>query len=72
MKNLRSYPGVLTMLIIASAMSINAFVDYLNYQIASPSILAALGCIVSALTLVVVYEYKYYRLVRKDAASIKN
>ena len=72
MKNLRSYPGVLTMLIIASAMSINAFVDYLNYQIASPSILAALGCIVSAMAMVVVYEYKHYRLQRKEAAGIKN
>ncbi len=72
MKTLRSYPGVLTMLVIALAMSVNAFVDYLNYQVASPSALAAVACLFSASIMVVVYEYKRHRLERKESVSIKS
>jgi prepilin signal peptidase PulO-like enzyme (type II secretory pathway) len=70
MKTLRSYPGVLTLLIFAVGLSINAFVDYLHHQIASPSLLASVACVVSAFAMVLVYEYKNYRLERKRAAPI--
>jgi hypothetical protein len=65
MKALRSYPGVLTLLVMAAALVIHGFVDYLNYEVASPSILAALGCVFSALLLVAIYEVKTVQANRK-------
>lgn len=61
MKTLKSYPGVLTILLIALALSINAVVDYIDYEIAGPSFLAALGLLMSALVLIGVYEFKDFR-----------
>ncbi|HEX4856090.1 MAG TPA: hypothetical protein VFV28_04715 [Limnobacter sp.] len=71
MKALRSYPGVLTLIVLASALLIHGFVDYLDYEVASPSILAALGCIFSALLLVAVYEIKAAQASRKLTRSTK-
>lgn len=65
MKALRSYPGVLVLLLIASAMLVHGLVDYINYEVASPSILAALGCLFSAILLVGVYEFKSFKANRK-------
>ena len=71
MKALRSYPGVLTLIVLASALMIHGFVDYLNYEVASPSILAAIGCIFSALLVVAVYEIKAAQASRKLAKTPK-
>jgi len=43
----------------------SCFVDYINYEVASPSILAALGCVFSAILLVAVYEFKSFKANRK-------
>lgn len=45
MKALRSYPGVLALMLVAAAMLVHGLVDYLNYEVASPSFLAAIACI---------------------------
>lgn len=71
MKALRSYPGVLILLLIAAAMVVHGLVDYINYEVASPSILAALGCVFSAMLLVAVYEFKSYKANRKLAQHNK-
>lgn len=71
MKALRSYPGVLTLVILACALLIHGYVDYLNYEVASPSILAALGCVFSALLLVAIYEIKAVQANRKLARTSK-
>ena len=59
------------LLLIASAMLVHGFVDYINYEVASPSILAALGCVFSALLLVAVYEFKSFKVNRKLARNNK-
>jgi len=46
-------------------------VDYINYEVASPSILAALGCVFSAILLVAVYEFKSFKANRKLVRSTK-
>jgi hypothetical protein len=71
MKALRSYPGVLVLMLIATAMLVHGLVDYINYEVASPSILAALGCVFSALLLVAVYEFKSFKANRKLARDPK-
>lgn len=65
MKALRHYPGVLTILLVASALAINGLVEYIDYQLAGPSFLAALACASSALLIVGVYEYKRLKTNRK-------
>lgn len=58
MKTLRSYPGLLTMLLVAAALAVNGVVDYIDYEVAGPSFLAAITLAVLSLALVVVYEIK--------------
>lgn len=65
MKSIRSYPGVLTLLLVAAALLVNGMVDYINYEVASPSILAAVGCLVSVIALIGVYEFKALKENRK-------
>ncbi|HEX4880128.1 MAG TPA: hypothetical protein VFV39_09815 [Limnobacter sp.] len=65
MKSIRSYPGVLTLLLVAAALLVNGLVDYINYEVASPSILAAVGCVISVITLIAVYEFKAFKQARK-------
>ncbi|HEX5485546.1 MAG TPA: hypothetical protein VFX23_06080 [Limnobacter sp.] len=65
MKALRNYPGVLTILLVATALAINGLVEYIDYQLAGPSFLAALGCVFAALLIVGVYEFKSFRSNRK-------
>ena len=73
MKALRSYPGVLVLMLIATAMLVHGLVDYLNYEVASPSFLAAIACVFSAILLIAVYEFKAIKanrkLVRANAKS---
>lgn len=72
MKALRAYPGVLVLMLIAAAMLVHGFVDYINYEAASPSILAAIGCLFSAVTLVVVYEFKSFKNNRRLVRGAKS
>lgn len=72
MKALRSYPGVLMLILIAAALLVHGLVDYINYEAASPSVLAALGCIFSAVLLVAVYEFKSFKANRKLVRSTKS
>lgn len=72
MKALRSYPGVLVLMLIAVAMLVHGFVDYINYEAASPSILAAIGCVFSAMLLVGVYEFKSFQANRKLVRNSNN
>lgn len=65
MKSIRSYPGVLTLLLVAVALFVNGLVDYINYEVASPSFLGALGCVVSVFALIAVYEVKAFKQARK-------
>lgn len=58
MNTLRSYPGVLALLLIAAGLLVHGLVDYMNYEIAGPSVLAAIGCLTSAVMLVGVYKFK--------------
>lgn len=58
MKTLKSYPGVLTVLILAVGFAINGLVDYINYEVAGPSFLAAVALVTTSLVLVAVYEGK--------------
>ena len=71
MKALRSYPGVLVLMLIATAMLVHGLVDYINYEVASPSVLAALGCVFSAMLLVAVYEFKSFKANRKQLRETK-
>lgn len=71
MKALRSYPGVLTLIIVAAALMLNGLVDYLNYELASPSILGSVSALVAAGVLVVVYEIKRARENRRTLANNK-
>jgi hypothetical protein len=72
MKALRSYPGVLILMLIAAAMLVHGLVDYINYEAASPSILAAIGCVFSAVALVAVYEFKAFKANRRLVRSAKS
>jgi predicted metal-binding membrane protein len=72
MKALRSYPGVLILLLIAAAMLVHGLVDYINYEAASPSILAAIGCLFSAVALVAVYEFRSFKANRRLVRNAKN
>lgn len=58
MNTLRSYPGVLALLIIAAGLLVHGLIGYLNYEIAGPSVLAAIGCLTSAILLIGVYRFK--------------
>lgn len=69
MRNLRSYPGVFTVLLIAAALAVNGVVDYINEELAGPSFLGSVSLLVSALVLVAVYEYRNIRQSRKLAAN---
>lgn len=71
MRTLRSYPGVLVLFVIAAAMLVHGLVDYINYETASPSILAAIGCVFSAMLLVGVYEFKSFQAHRKIVRNDK-
>ena len=72
MRALRSYPGVLVLMLIASAMLIRGVVDYMNYEAASPSFLAAIGCVFAALLLVAVYEFNAFKANRRLSRAIKS
>jgi len=69
MKNLRSYPGVSTVLLIAFALAVNGVIDYINEELAGPSFLGSISLMFSALVLVAVYEYRNLRQTRKLALS---
>lgn len=69
MKNLRSYPGVSTVLLIAFALADNGVIDYINEELAGPSFLGSISLMFSALVLVAVYEYRNLRQTRKLALS---
>lgn len=69
MRNLRSYPGVFTVLLIAAALAVNGVVDYINEELAGPSFLGSISLIASALVLVAVYEYRNLRQNRKLVIS---
>ncbi|WP_334119633.1 hypothetical protein [Limnobacter sp.] len=71
MKALRSYPGVLALILVAAAMLVHGLVDYLNYEVASPSFLAAIACVFSAVLLVSVYEFKAFKANRKLLRNAK-
>lgn len=67
MTNLRSYPGVSTVLIIAFALAVNGVIDYINEELAGPSFLGSISLVVSAFVLIAVYEYRNLRQNRKLA-----
>lgn len=69
MRNLRSYPGVFTVLLIAVALAVNGVVDYINEELAGPSFLGSVSLLASALLLVAVYEFRNLRQNRKLVAS---
>ncbi|MFN4328123.1 MAG: hypothetical protein ACK4FF_04535 [Limnobacter sp.] len=72
MKSLTSYPGVLTLLLVAAGLFINGLVDYINYEMASASVLGAFSCLISAMVLVGVYEFRNYRDRHKSLPSSKS
>jgi hypothetical protein len=69
MRNLRSYPGVFTVLLIAAALAVNGVVDFINEELAGPSFLGSVSLLVSALVLVAVYEFRNMRQNRKLAVN---
>lgn len=69
MRNLRSYPGVFTVLLIAAALAVNGVVDFINEELAGPSFLGSVSLLVSALVLVAVYEFRNIRQNRKLAVN---
>lgn len=75
MKTLKSYPGVLTMLVLAIGFAINGLVDYINYEIAGPSFLAAVALTTASTLLIALYEGKraisYLRLKPSKKVSKK-
>ncbi|MCQ8895960.1 hypothetical protein NQT62_05840 [Limnobacter humi] len=71
MKSLTSYPGVLTLIIVGAGLLVNGLVDYINYEVASPSVLGAIGCALAALSLVAVYEVRDLRKRRKSLSAPK-
>ncbi|HEY1058706.1 MAG TPA: hypothetical protein VGE55_08250 [Limnobacter sp.] len=71
MKSLTSYPGVLTLIIVGAGLLINGLVDYINYEVASPSVLGAVSCALAAISLIGVYELQNLRKRRKVLTAKK-
>jgi len=69
MRSLNSYPGVLTVLLVAAVLAINGVVDFIDYELAGPSFLGSAGMLLGALILVAVYEFRKLRNSRRVART---